>query len=398
MKRIILLLSLLAIINLASSCSSTTNSTAPPSSTDSTKTKTIGAPTNVTASTIDQTSIKVDWARGANDNQTDTVIVMAGGVAVASVQVSSPYATSSLTGFHAGVVYTISIHSAGGVSPTILWTIQLSIGGPPTGLMVTSTDHITLAFSWTRSPSDVGTDTVIITGGTANIGTIEVPSPGAREAISGLVEGTVYTVSVHSTGGASASVQWAPAMRSTGIRLWEYSAPSSVGNSGLQLASSNGLAAAVPANASNLSSVDFILGNDPSLPSGLVLQSADVISTQYHQNALSDSAFYVPTGLDGFFTARDLSTYSYVSGGAETSIPNDAVYLTQGWKMKLVKTFDNHYAKIAIKPQPDGRLYGTSGGYKFIDIEVSYQRTASEPYAARPEARRNGPGHRHMTQ
>ena len=273
--------------------------------------------------------------------------------------------------------------------------------GAPSGLMATSLSSTSIGITWTRdATNDVSADTVIVTGGSVTVAPILATAPGNTATISGLSAGTMYTISVHGTGGASASIMWETATRTASVvRVWDFATPASVGFSGLELSNASGQAVAVSLAKGSASTADFLLYDDATQPSGLVFQSADAYdSVLFKHSALSDTALYSPTGLDGLYTSMDLSKFNYSVGGAETSIPDDAVYTTKGWKIKLARTTDGHYAKIAIMPQTNGKLYGTDGsGNKFIDVAVSYQ-TTTDPYAARPHIHVNHSGGVHMTQ
>lgn len=274
-------------------------------------------------------------------------------------------------------------------------------GAAPSAVMAMPLTATSITVTWTRDVNDLTADTVVVTGSGSSIAPIAIQAPGNTTPVTGLASGVIYSITVRGAGGVSSPVTWpSSATRTLAVRIWETAAPTASGFSGLQLSNASGSAVAVSFRSPTASTADFILAttSDPTYPSGLILESPDVINPTYHVNALSDTAMYSTSGLDGLPFGRDLSLFSYATSGAQTSIPNDAVYTTVGSKLKLVKTSDGHYAKLAIKPQTGGKLYGTSGGFKFIDVDVSYQSMASVPYAARPHAHGTGPSLPHMTQ
>ena len=256
----------------------------------------------------------------------------------------------------------------------------------PTGVMARAMSSTSIAVRWTRDGSDVSADTVVVTGGAVAISPMVIASPGSSTTVTGLTENTLHTISVRSTSGASNSIQWMTARRTNSIRLWEVTDNSAGHYSALQLNNASNQAAAISFSGANLkNTVDFVLDttfNDPSNPSGLVFEGADVWSAGYRSDRMFNSSFTVNGGLDNFFTASDLSADTAASVVSTAfSIPSG---VQTGSKIVIAKTPDGHVAEIEIVQQTDGTLFGASGGHKFIDVNVSYQPMANQPYAGRP--------------
>ncbi|HET6402767.1 MAG TPA: hypothetical protein VFH95_15390, partial [Candidatus Kapabacteria bacterium] len=91
-------------------------------------------------------------------------------------------------------------------------------------------------------------------------------------------------------------------------------------------------------------------------------------------------------------SATDFSTQlGRITAGNTYDLPNDAVYATKGSRVLLVKTQDGNFAKIEIVPDATtGQLYSGSGTNKYVTVNVSYQPTAGQPYAARPHSHFSG--------
>src|ERR1035437_753606 len=78
--------------------------------------------------------------------------------------------------------------------------------GVSTGVSVMQSGPTSAMVMWTRSSDDNGTDTVLAAIGAATLAPVLAASPAASAALTSLVMGSTYTISVHSSGGASNSV------------------------------------------------------------------------------------------------------------------------------------------------------------------------------------------------
>ncbi len=266
-------------------------------------------------------------------------------------------------------------------------TSPSTTAGVPTNLKATSKANNVIGVEWTRDANDTSADTVMVTNSSTGAVTASPTSNSATSMDLTENEGIVYSISVHSTGGASSSIQWMTATRTSGIRLWDITDLNAGEYSALQLNDAAGSATALSFTGSNLANtVDFVLDttfNDPTNPSGIVFESADVWDPSYRATRMDSTTYWVSGGLDNFYLGTDLSTAvssSHAVGNAYY-IPSGS---QTGSKVIIAITPGGHVAKIAIDQQPDGSLFGTSGGHKFIDVDVSYQPVANEPYAARP--------------
>ncbi len=263
--------------------------------------------------------------------------------------------------------------------------------GAPTNLMALSKDANSISIMWTRGANDTAAETVSVSSNGTTTSTQQEPASVSSLNLTGLTAGTVYTITVASSGGSS-SITWMTATRTTGLTIWETAGTSASQPSALQLSGSDGFAHAISSN--DAANVDFVLHSFPTttVPSGISLETAEAFDQTYsHLLYINGAPYYVPGGLDANYRS---TPYPDTATSAAYDIPNDASYDTTGSRVLIVETSDHHLALVQIVPQSNGQLYGTSGGAKFITVNVSYQTATSEPYAARPHALRPWNGDR----
>ncbi len=271
--------------------------------------------------------------------------------------------------------------------------------GIPTGLKVNSLSNTSIGVTWQRN-SDVNADTVTATPSNGSAPILTYAASGQASAvINGLTDGQAYAITVHSSGGTSAATTWAPADRSGPFTLYETSDNTSGHFSGLDLDFNN--VHTVSVGGGN-ATADVVLASDTSaaaLPSGIFLGSAGVQGTGIAPGVAKVTLFnyqsvLVNGGLDSDYYSSDLSglilgtslidptatTSADFNGTTATSLgandPNhDAII--------RVKTQSGHYVRIDVIRQPTGLLWKTVNGFNAIDVKVSEQSVAGEPYAAR---------------
>ena len=265
--------------------------------------------------------------------------------------------------------------------------------GIPSGVMANSRDAATISVQWTRTSDDVTADTVVVMASGAVVNSVPAASPSNTATVSGLTEGTLYTISVHSAGGASSSINWMTARRSTLLTIYETADNNPGEYSGLQLNGPSGTARVISTNPAvepnAASEADFVLGSytpadDPTDTSGISLVAGNVSGSGF-SNGLATliagpSVLWKNGGMDSLYMASEFSgsgiTYN------SYNIQNASVGNTSA--ILLVKTADgHHYAKVEIVPQSDGHLFGGTAGRNFIQVRVSYQNAADEAYASR---------------
>ena len=260
----------------------------------------------------------------------------------------------------------------------------------PTGVMVRSVDANSIAVKWTRDASDVGPDTVVVTGGATPI-TQYVASNASTVTVSGLTTQTVYTFTIHGNGGTSTPMQWMTAVRTNGIKMYQFS---SSGASGLAL-NNGGTAAAVSATTANQDVIDFILddnAHDSQIPTppGISFESAGFVfkgGTGWRQSGFDTTSHYVVGGLDNDWSSVNYaaainSIHSYV--GTTFDFSEESDYATKGSRVLLAQTPEGNFAKIEFVPDPNtGKLYWGTGSNKYLTLNVSYQPMANQPYARR---------------
>ncbi len=422
-------------------------------------------PTNISATALSPTSIRVYWTRDPTDISTDTVIVMRGTAIAGTATAASPLDSALVTGLASGVPYTIIIATVNGRSYPVPYTLGFTY--LPTNISVTAQTVNTITVSWTRNDSDITTDTILVTttdGGIAGNSPVIVPggtssgivtglAPGvtyvitigsetgrgtaisytvpglptsifvnamspnsigvtwARGAgdtaadtivamnnntvvstaivkgdtgiVTGLSEMTSYDISVHVITGVSSAITWMTAERFNGIKIYEWADSTSGDPRGLQLAA-NATQAVVLPGASN---PDFVLANDSTVTSHLVLQSGDSIDPAWKNMNVDPTYIFNDGGLNTYY--RDTAYSFKVDSTHSVVIPGSKI---GGSLIFDCRTANGNLALIEIVP-PDstGLLYGISNGHKFITVNVSYQAQPNAPYAGRGHARSTKP-------
>ncbi len=76
-------------------------------------------------------------------------------------------------------------------------------GSGPTGISATTLSATTIRVYWTREPTDLSTDTVIVYNGTTIVGMATAASPLDSAVVPGLTSGVAYTIYVGTTSGRS---------------------------------------------------------------------------------------------------------------------------------------------------------------------------------------------------
>lgn len=260
----------------------------------------------------------------------------------------------------------------------------------PTGLMATSRSATSIGLKWTAPATGVTPTGYSIkytpVGGTAQ--TMDVATTSTTADITGLVEGTIYTITVSAKNStavstASSAVMWAPAKRLTGT-FKIYSSKSTTNGSGLRfnpadvlkiadgpewdicfddkdgrpLVGSPGVSGYVDGNNQFPGQKDakiVALGRDY-----LGVNSLDDI---YDVDSLS----VAPTG--GFKEVlKDLST-----------VPDK----TKGYGFVVRSRKDPatvNFAKVLVKSDGTKLVQGTAPE-QYIEVEVSYQTITNTPFA-----------------
>ncbi len=270
--------------------------------------------------------------------------------------------------------------------------------GIPSNILMQSQSANSIAAGWTRAANDTGAagiDTMIVMNGTTVAGTATAAAGVSTASVSGLSTGTVYSIIIASSGGRSASVSWMTAVRTNGLQLYQFS---SNNPSGLQLNGPGGSATVISATSANSSVLDFYLedaqhDNTITTPSGISFEGAQFLNGggSVYRNSYMDQNdnTYIVGGLNASWSATNFamqidSINNPTFQGNAYDIPNDASYNTKGSRVLLVETTGGYFARIEVIPDPStGMLYSGSGTDKYITVNVSYQPTANEPYAAR---------------
>jgi hypothetical protein len=179
-------------------------------------------------------------------------------------------------------------------------------------------------------------------------------------------------------------MMWAPADRTSTIQIYETADPSAGDPSALILGSNS-----TASSLSGLANADFVLESitDGSVPSGISLVSGQVHNSAWNatrvESSSPDHPDYIVGGLNEDYDSTNYQADQAASTANSYDIPNDASYGTKGSRVLITTTANGNLALVEIVPDVSGTLYSTSGGYKYITVNVSYQNTPNEPYAAR---------------
>lgn len=364
----------------------------------------LGKPTNVVLTQVSKSSFDVSWMRAPGDNSTDTVTVTRTQPVGGQWKLTAAAPASTVTfedPIFAGGSYSVTVSSRDNISNPV--TITLDAGVPaPTGLEVTSVSSTQIAVRWIRDATEQGVDTVIAKD--ASTGAVVVAKPVILTTpawiLTGLSPNVKYHVSVvSSSGNSSPAIEWATATRSQMMTLYETAVPNNATHpSGLVLGP---VAHTAAIDGTEQSSIDLVLATDNALPVPpfLSLQGADVVGSGIpsgRKTLVGNSAFIVKAGFDGDFYTDDF-VGEFTSEYNSQPIPGT----TSDPFIILVKTADNHYARVQVVPQSNGLLWKDVPigpiSYRAIDVIVSYQPIQNAPYASRPGMIRRGTNERKIT-
>jgi hypothetical protein len=258
---------------------------------------------------------------------------------------------------------------------------------PPTGLMANSNDFQSVNLKWTASASASAPDfshyELVVTpaNGTA-MAPITIAKGSVSYTVTGLTEGTVYTFSLRSKSTATTNnmsnavvVQWSPATRIIGIKLYETL--SSQFGAGIDLSTGEVLKAQNGANwdiALDTRVVNGVVDNALGSPSVLTYNISNPRATLISSKVVSSGV----TSLDDVFETQAL-------GDASINLrPDSARYLrVDNFTNNVVffaRTVDGNFAKILVKAANGKLLQGTAPN-RYVEMDISYQSAANVPYA-----------------
>jgi hypothetical protein len=349
-------------------------------------------PTGVMAAATSDSTIVVNWIRNSSDNGADTIIATdtVTGSKIAPVIVlatATPDTIGKLTGLDTGVVYNVSVHSSAGPSSSVL-----IMTNPPSGLVALALDSADISVGWNRTQGDASADTIVVTPSAG--APVIVPSPNNGPAtIPNLSEGIVYSISIHSTAGASIPLQWMTAERTAGIKIYETKDTITSDPKALIFGTHNTRSDSL----SGLANADFVLESDSTLASGISLVSGKLFNPAWNvtliDSSASDHPDYVVGGLDADYTSTNYQADQNNSSANSYDIPDDNSYASTGSRVLIVTTADSHLALVEVVPDVSGTLFSTvidsTGTYKYITVNVSYQSAVKQPYAARGRSTRS---------
>jgi hypothetical protein len=264
---------------------------------------------------------------------------------------------------------------------------------PPTNLQATSLSATSVKIKFDLAPADKNNwaafkDYQLYVTGGSPINPITIAKGINVYTATGLQEGIVYTFTLKARYSnnkesiADTKVLWSPATRfietDNGTSINVYETPSSLG-SGLQLYNATGNAPSVVTVANGS---QWCLGLDTRTSGKLIFGSASEINYNYSGTPMvvevSDKYFDGVSSLDDVFDSEALSTGNFTS----STIDLNALNSTGGVVLivRVKNGADWNYAKVLIKMVGGNFLQGASPN-RYIECNVSYQKTANVPYA-----------------
>ena len=289
--------------------------------------------------------------------------------------------------FSIGVVLALAIAIQG--CETTTGPEQVFVPQPPAALYATSIDSATIALKWDHSPDYTAAEfagyrvRIYNPGGITMLDTL-LPASWTQVQVTGLQEGTIYTCEVAGetadTIGPAKQIQWSPASRfvelTTGnpIRMYESA---SVFGSGVDLYNPT---EGGPVNLKTSSGQDWDLGLY-TRDNKLIIASPTLLK-QYYPKTLPDSLRATEIAAEVYTNVNSLNdVFDSEALNAKTFAERE-IDLTQysGNIVLVVRTVDNHYAKVLVKYVNGSFLQG-SEPHRYVECEVSYQKEAGVPYA-----------------
>jgi len=261
---------------------------------------------------------------------------------------------------------------------------------PVTDLMATSKDDKSVLLKWTASAdADITGYGIFIypLNGTAPEDPIQIAKGVTTYLATGLTEGTVYNFDVHALKGnilsPKSTVKWSPASRFiyniNDAEIKVYETKSNLG-SGLQLFDATGGA---PKTLKIASHTEWDLGLFIS-GTNIWFGSASKMKTHY------------PTSFTGAAKPCQMATNKYFFNSLEELFDSQALdsqtfsdsevdlsTLTEGKNVIFIVRTNSptwNYAKVMVLYKGGKYLQGTADD-RYIEVQVSYQKTAGVPYA-----------------
>lgn len=349
-------------------------------------------PTNLTATAVNQTTVRLNWAASTTSlDSLSSYILSVSGKSDTTI-ISKTTSTYDVTGLVKATAYTFTLWTKGQNGKlSIPVSVQgLTLGdtitppAPPTNLMANSKDLQSVNLKWTASASASAADfsayELVVTpaNGTA-MAPITIAKGATKYTVAGLTEGTVYSFSLRSKSAATTNnmsnavvVQWSPATRYSGIRLYETA--SSQFGAGIDLSTGEVLKFSSAANwdiALDTRVINGVVDDALGAPSLLTYNISNPRNTLISAKIITNAS-----SLDDVFETDVLG-----AGGMK---PDSARYIHiaefSGSFVFFAKTIDGNFAKILVKSTNGKLLQGTAPN-RYVELDISYQSAANVPYA-----------------
>lgn len=266
----------------------------------------------------------------------------------------------------------------------------------PTALQAVSLSTTSVGLKWEASATAGATYSVKwLADGTTD--TMTQAATTTSYIATGLTAGKKYTFWVYAVSGTDrstpATIEWAGARRYTTdqaaggqIRIYEKA---SVGNPSGLILKGGARAVSVATGQPNLG--DVALAFDVISSTQFDFGAAYAL-TQFANADKFDSTTYISTdswlvpSLDQFYLNKSLETYiNSTNGNISAFTFNNTVAANTGvaFVVRHGNGANRHYARVFVKADAQGNLVRGTAPNRYIEVEISYQETATIPYAKR---------------
>ncbi|MES2766171.1 MAG: fibronectin type III domain-containing protein [Bacteroidota bacterium] len=349
-------------------------------------------PTNLTATTISTSMIRLQWTPSVTKSDSiDGYRLSIDGKPDDSFIDSWSSPSYEMYYWDMNKVYTFSLRTVnknGVESKPVTLVYSPSIDNPlapapPTNFMANSYDFNTIFFKWTAS-ADVNKadfdsyEMGMSDGTTQEYNPVTISKTKTGIGVNGLPPGKVYTFTLRAKNAAGylsnpQVVQWSPALRYKGIRLYETASGSYKYGINLESAEVTSLSTGGSSwdicldTRSVNGQPSFDIGAPSMLSHNITNPRATLISEKRYENILS---------IDEVFDTEALANGSMRPTVARAINFTNA---TTGFVF-FAKTIEGHYAKIFLKAAGGKVLQGIAPS-RYIEMDISYQSAKDLPYA-----------------
>jgi hypothetical protein len=363
--------------------------------------------TSFTATAAGATGGLLSWKASADTGITGYMITWTGSksTTVDTMNVSGTATSAQLSSLQTGQIYTIRIYTLRGKFVSRPNTVALNLDDnlsppqPPTDLTATPSSATSVILKWTASSDANVTAYRVRWTGNVSGKTDSMDVNTTSATITNLTAGQTYAFTVSSLRGARTSagvpIQSAPSSRyttdqKTGTQLRMYEIASANG-AGLTIDPSLGgpknISVISAATASNVQLAIFATPGGSTFSIGPAFAFDEYknggLNNFYSDITVSRTTFVAPS-LDTWYSNSSIENELFRADSGNTvayTLSNSVSGSNgQGFFVRTGTTGAYHYARVFVKNVGGQLLQGTAGN-RFVELEISYQKTANIPYA-----------------